>query len=252
MLKIIPIPFATDNYAYLLQSADKVAIVDAGSTLPIQETLQKYNLIPNMLFCTHYHSDHIAGNRKLQEQFPNLKIYAHKNAKEKIPEQTHFLQENDEVMLGKYSLQILETFGHTQSCISLYEKKEKILFSGDCLFLAGCGRILGGSIKQMYNSFEKLKKLDTATKIYFGHNYSVNNLKFAKTLEPSNIFITERIKTESQKTISASSTLQAELKSNPFMRLQKKEIQQSVEKQLGKVSSSLDLFTKIRYLKDTF
>ena len=252
MLQITTIPYANDNYAYLLQSAGKVAIVDAGNFLAVQTTLQKFSLTLDMILCTHHHADHIAGNSELKKQFPQLKIYAHKNATRKTPEQTHFLKEGDKIILGDACLEVIENFGHTQSCISFLERQENILFSGDCLFLAGCGRIFEGTIEQMYQSFEKLKKLDKQLKIYFGHNYSINNLKFAQNLEPSNKLLDQRIKMEKKKSISPPTSLQEELTSNPFMRLQEGEIKYSVTQTLGEVTSSFDLFQKIRYLKDRF
>jgi hydroxyacylglutathione hydrolase len=252
MLSITPIPFAKDNYAYLLQNSGEVAILDAGDTEPIFYALQEQKQQVNMILSTHHHYDHIAGCKYFKKKFPSLQIYGHKNAKGKIPEQTHYLQEKDEIQIGGCSLQVLETFGHTQSCISFYEPKEKILFSGDCLFLAGCGRIFEGSIEQMYYSFEKIKKLDKNTKIYFGHNYSINNLNFALSLEPNNSFLQERIKIEQEKKISASTSLEAELASNPFLRLHSPEIQNSVKKKVGGFDNELDLFRKIRYLKDNF
>ena len=251
MFEIITVPFARDNYAYLLQSGKQVAILDAGESQPILHVLQQRGWTPDFVLCTHYHQDHVAGNIQLKQRFPSLKIYGHQNAKGKIPEQTHFLQENDEVVLGALKLQVIETFGHTQTCISFYEKNAKFLFSGDCLFLAGCGRLFDGSAEQMYFSFEKIKKLDPVTKIYFGHNLSANNLNFALTLEPSNRFIHRSIAQERNKNISSPTSLETELAINPFLRVDSEEIKQSVSKKIGASTTGyLDLFTKIRYLKD--
>ena len=132
-----------------------------------------------------------------------------------------------------------------------------ILFSGDCLFLAGCGRLLEGTAEQLYNSLDKVKALPPQTKVYFGHNYNLNNLKFALSVEPKNQKLVARYDAENkkQKNISAccQTTIQKELETNPFLRLNSKEISNSIAEKIGrKAENTLDLFTQLRYLKDKF
>ena len=259
MVEITPIAYNNDNYAYLLNcpKTGETALIDAGEKKPILDALQKKNVDLKKILCTHHHFDHIAAIPKIKADYPNLEVFAHKNTRGKIPEAKHFLEEGGSVEIGKTTLEVLESFGHTQSCISYYSKQENILFSGDCLFLAGCGRLLEGTAEQLYNSLDKVKALPPQTKVYFGHNYNLNNLKFALSVEPKNQKLVARYDAENkkQKNISAccQTTIQKELETNPFLRLNSKEISNSIAEKIGrKAENTLDLFTQLRYLKDKF
>jgi len=90
-----------------------------------------------------------------------------------------------------YILHVLEIPGHTLDHLAYYNNA--ILFSGDTLFSAGCGKVFEGTYEQMYNSLSKLSQLTDETKIYCGHEYTLNNLQFAKKVEPDNLDIDEKI-----------------------------------------------------------
>ena len=200
-MEITIIPYSNDNYAYLLSCSKtgETALVDAGEKKPILDALQKKNVDLKKILCTHHHFDHIAAVSDIKNHYSDAEVLASQNAKGKISEAKHFLKEGDIFSVGETSFEVLESFGHTQSCISYYSKQENILFSGDCLFLAGCGRLLEGTAEQLYNSLDKVKALPPQTKVYFGHNYNLNNLKFALSVEPKNQKLVARYDAESEK-----------------------------------------------------
>ncbi len=259
IMEVIPIPYNSDNYAYLLSCSKTghCALVDAGAKDPILNVLREKNINLKKILCTHHHFDHIAAVSDIKAHYPDIEVLGSQNAKGKIPELRHFLKEGDVFSVGETSFEVLESFGHTQSCISFYSKTEKILFSGDCLFLAGCGKLLEGNAEQLYHSLNKIKALPKQTKVYFGHNYNLNNLKFALTVEPNCQPLISRYNQESDKQINplacCQTTIQEELDTNPFLRLDAKEIELSVTKKTNtSCKNPLDLFTKLRHLKDQF
>lgn len=254
MLEVKVIPCLSDNYTYLVRCEEtkKTAAIDPGEAQPILNELKQTNWELNQILITHNHHDHIGGVVELFKNFPKIEIIG---AKAQAPNQTQFVIEGDKVLVGTSFFEVISCAGHTSKCINYYDAKNLILFSGDTLFLAGCGRLLGGTAEQLYTSFNKIKQLPTATKIYFGHNYSLKNLEFALSVEPNNSLAKKRyllIKQNKEK-FTAPTTIDAELSTNPFLRLDSKEIIQSVsDKTNSKINNALDLFTKLRQLKDSF
>ncbi|MCL4120183.1 UNVERIFIED_CONTAM: hypothetical protein GTU68_040927 [Idotea baltica] len=149
---------------------------------------------------------------------------------------------------------ILDIPGHTLGHIAYYEKTQGWLFSGDTLFSGGCGRVLEGSYEQMHQSLIQLTSLPKATKIYCAHEYTLNNLKFALTVDPENkdlqkyLVEVNHLRKNQQSTIP--STLSLELKINPFLRLKNIESKKlSVEQE---TISNQEIFTVLRQLKNVF
>ena len=155
-MEITIIPYSNDNYAYLLSCSKtgETALVDAGEKKPILDALQKKNVDLKKILCTHHHFDHIAAVSDIKNHYSDAEVLASQNAKGKISEAKHFLKEGDIFSVGETSFEVLESFGHTQSCISYYSKQENILFSGDCLFLAGCGSPSGNECPKCASHFE--------------------------------------------------------------------------------------------------
>ena len=119
--------------------------------------------------------------------------------------------------------------------------------SGDTVFGGGCGRLFEGSAKQMHDSFEKIKSLPSQTKVYFGHEYTVANLQFALTVDPENHDLKKRLEEAKLSEMTTPSTLNLELKTNPFFRVSDSELQKTIKMQ-GHTSD--EVFAKIRLLKD--
>ena len=158
-------------------------------------------------------------------------------------------------MIHDFSGRVLFVPGHTTGHVAYLFGNN--LFSGDTLFTAGCGRLFEGTAEQMHGSLIKLTALSDDTKVYCGHEYTENNLRFAATLEPKNHKLLSRfervqgLRTRGVSTVPA--TLEEEKQTNPFLRWDSKELQASLKSQAP--DSRLDpvsVFAKVRQLKDSF
>ena len=153
------------------------------------------------------------------------------------------------------NLNIMPIPGHTLDHIAFYN--EELLFCGDTLFAAGCGRVFEGTPAQMLNSLQFLKNLKPSTKIYCGHEYTVNNLRFALAVEPNNVTIQQRLKKNTemrtQNLPTLPSTLAEELVTNPFLRTDHSAVRQAVMKHCGRdLTDEVDVFTQLRAWKNNW
>ena len=165
MLEIIPITALKDNYIWVLKNKKNrhAVIVDPSEHEPVLKFIKTEGLIPIAILITHHHWDHVGGIAGLISEY-NLPVYAPK--KEMVKGSTNLVAEGDIVNLPELNLDIsvLDVPGHTAGAIAYYS--ERMLFSGDTLFTAGCGRLFEGSPEQMYRSLSKLKKLPDDTLVY--------------------------------------------------------------------------------------
>lgn len=238
MLEVTLVPVLSDNYAYIIQSGNDIAVIDPGDAKPIISILEEKNLKPSILINTHHHHDHIAGNEVIKNKY-NLKIIGPEKDRHRIPEIDQGLNEGDQLSFGDETTEIIETPGHTAGHICLWLPESKALFSGDTVFSMGCGRLFEGTPEQMFQSFEKIKKLPAETKIYCGHEYTQDNGTFCLSIQPDNQDLIDRM--EEVKTLreknrpTIPSTIELELKTNVFMQ-----------------AKSAEEFKKYRELKDNF
>ena len=253
-MHIIPIPAFNDNYLWLLHDDQFAAAVDPGDATPILQILKQKKLTLTHILVTHHHMDHVGGIRTLKAHFPNVIVYGPNCGR--ISCIDHAMTESDQIdlhTLGKY--QVIEVPGHTSSHLAYFG--EQSLFIGDTVFAAGCGRLFEGTPKQMVNSFEKIKKLPVDTKIYCAHEYTLSNLKFARTVDPNNEALKEReiqcLQMRKQGLPTVPFTLAEELQCSPFFRYDALEIQKAASQKAGKnINTSVETFTVIRSWKDSF
>lgn len=174
---------------------------------------------------THEHFDHTGGNAALVKA-TGAKVLAHRNAKDSIPGLDRGLAAGDVIKVGRtVEMLALDTPGHTMCHICLLSKTdEPSLFCGDTLFNAGAGNCHhGGHPEQLYHTFaSQLATLDDSTRIYPGHDYINNNLKFTLDREPDNTRASELLETIRQQDPEHAlvSTLALEKEINTFFRLQ--------------------------------
>ena len=256
MLEIIPITALKDNYIWVLKNKKNrhAVIVDPSEHEPVLKFIKTEGLIPIAILITHHHWDHVGGIAGLISEY-NLPVYAPK--KEMVKGSTNLVAEGDIVNLRDLNLDIsvLDVPGHTAGAIAYYS--ERMLFSGDTLFTAGCGRLFEGSPEQMYRSLSKLKKLPVDTLVYCGHEYTVSNLQFAASVEKNNKIIQKRLNTAKQSrkqnlpTVPA--TLKIEKQTNPFLRCEEKSVVDAASLREGKkLADSIEVFATIRRWKDSF
>jgi hydroxyacylglutathione hydrolase len=232
------LPILTDNYTYILKGNNsEIGIVDPGEAPPVIEFLDKNNLKPSIIFNTHHHGDHIAGNNEIIKRYRcNLAAPA---IEPRIKHVDIRLAEGTIFSFGDEDIHIFETPGQTSGHICLYFPKSRVLFSGDTLFSMGCGRLFEGTPAIMWDSLQKLIKLPDETRIYCGHEYTINNGKFCAHIEPENADIKKRmiavetLRAESRPSLP--STIGLEKKTNVFLR-----------------AGSSEKFGELRALKDLF
>lgn len=220
-----------DNYIWMIVSADNqsAVVVDPGEAKPVMERLAQKKLNLTGILVTHHHWDHTNGIAELVEKYhcpvygPGLK--------------------DGEIYVDKLNLtlKVLEIPGHTLDQIAFYGMGS--VFTGDTLFCAGCGKIFEGTPAQMFESLQRLATLPDETKVYCGHEYTQNNIRFAKAVEPNNPNFELQTR--------APSTIRIEKLTNPFLRCHLPEVKASVEKQCGKaLSSPVEVFAELREWKN--
>ncbi len=246
-LEITPIPCLSDNYAYLLVSDGQVAVVDPSEAEPVLRVLEQRGLTPHMILNTHHHWDHVGGNKALLEQFPDVSVYGHESDAERIPGLTHGLQHEASFSFGKVSVRVLHNPGHTHGAITYV--MDQHAFTGDTLFGAGCGRVFEGTMPQMYESLNQvLGELPEDTLLYYGHEYTAANLRFAQAVEPHNKAMKHRAERPLER-----ATLKTEKDTNPFLRCHEPVVIQAAETQAGApLDTPAKVFGALRRWKDQF
>ncbi len=257
-MKIKIIPVLSDNYIFMLcdRATKTAAVVDPAIAPPVLKYLDQLDLELIAIFNTHHHSDHVGGNRKLIQKFPHVCVYGGAADQGRIPGQQVFLHEGDTVTFGNRTAQIFFVPGHTRAHIAYYfpplnPEESGELFCGDTLFAGGCGRLFEGNPSQMVNSLDKLRNLPDNTRIWCAHEYTLNNLKFALTVDRNNSQLQTRyeaVKTaRSQGMFTIPSTLSVEKQTNPFLRWDSPQLQA-----ITKMTEPARVFGRIRGMKDLF
>ena len=239
-MKVEIIPCLQDNYSYLIIDEDKheACVVDPSEAKPIINYLSGKNINLKYILNTHHHYDHIGGNTELKKKFGSVVLGFNGDAK-RIPEIDILLKDNEIWNSGNFKAKIIHIPGHTLGHICFYFFDENLLFTGDTLFSLGCGRIFEGTYEQMYDSLNKLKSLPKESKIYCGHEYTLNNSKFCLEHDSENSSLLKKIefikKQRNNNLPTIPSTLQDEIDCNIFLR-----------------ANDLKTFSKLRDLKDNF
>ena len=253
MAKITPIPAFSDNYIWMLQQDQHVAFVDPGEAHRALERIASDGLIPVAILITHHHGDHVGGVAQILQQYPDIAVYGPAN--ERIPHITHALKQDDRVELKELavSFKVLDVPGHTSGHIAYYG--DGALFCGDTLFACGCGRVFEGTKEQMEASLHKIASLPPDTLVYCAHEYTLDNIGFAKWVEPDNADLLQRdvddMARQEKGIPTVPSTLDMELKTNPFLRYKQPVVIQAAEKYAGKkLTTDAEVFGAIREWKD--
>ena len=256
MITIEPISAFTDNYIWLITSGKNAFAVDPGDAAPLISVLEKRKLNLKGILITHHHYDHSGGILDLLNRY-NTKIYGPHGGH--IKGITHTLKNNQVLDLLGYSFKALCVPGHTDDQIAYYSNTtdNPILFSGDTLFAAGCGRIFEGTAEQMHKSLQKFSKLPLKTLVYCGHEYTLSNLKFASKVEPLNKKIQSRLKVISKlrdnNIVTLPTSILEELETNPFMRCNKINVIKAAENYSAKQDlHEFEVLGAIRAWKDNF
>ena len=239
-MKIKIIPCLKDNYSYLIidEKKNTACVIDPSESEPIIRYLENNKIDLKFILNTHHHYDHVGGNQKLKKKY-NSKIIGFQEDKDRIPGIDILV--NDQEIWGNenFVAKIIHIPGHTLGHICFYFFNNKLVFTGDTLFSLGCGRIFEGTNLQMYESLKKIKELPKDTKVFCGHEYTLNNSEFCLIHDQNNDNLKNKIKEIKKKVQNnlptVPSTIKEELDCNIFLR-----------------SKNVESFSKLRDLKDNF
>ena len=239
-MKIKIIPCLKDNYSYLIIDEENniACVVDPSEADPIIKYLENTQIKLKFILNTHHHYDHVGGNQRLKEKY-GASIVGYEGDKERIPGIDILVNDQQTWIYKNFEAKIIHIPGHTLGHICFYFHKNESVFTGDTLFSLGCGRIFEGTYKQMFDSLMKLKELPKSTKVFCGHEYTLQNSKFCIVHDENNENLKAKsndIKIKLKAGLSTiPSTIKEELECNIFLR-----------------SSNLETFSKLRDLKDNF
>ncbi|WP_136477347.1 hydroxyacylglutathione hydrolase [Pseudomonas sp. DG56-2] len=259
MIQIDALPAFTDNYIWLLQDSanQHCAVVDPGDAAPVLAWLERH---PGWrltdILVTHHHHDHVGGVEQLK-QTTGARVCG--PAQERIPGRDLALDDHASVRVLGLDLQIIAVPGHTLGHIAYYcdSTATPLLFCGDTLFAAGCGRLFEGTPEQMHHSLQRLAALPAQTLVYCTHEYTLSNLRFAKAVEPENPHIAQRFtdvtELRAHDRITLPSTLALEKLTNPFLRTTETSVKEKLDERSTLINPTPSaVFAGLRAWKDKF
>lgn len=251
-----PIPAFTDNYIWALHNGQQAWVVDPGDAAPVQAWLAEQGLALAGILLTHHHADHTGGVDALRQ---STGAPVHGPAYEVLPEPVERLSAGQSVSVLGHRFDVLEVPGHTAGHIAYFCTNwngAPLLFCGDTLFSAGCGRLFEGTPAQMLDSLDRLAALPANTRVCCTHEYTLSNLRFALAVEPDNAALQahaahcQQLRANGQPTLP--STLALERAINPFLRSREPAVIQAIQQQAPETTEPVALFAALRRWKDGF
>ncbi|EWH01216.1 hydroxyacylglutathione hydrolase [Halomonas sp. BC04] len=255
MLSVTPIPAFGDNYIWLMRqdTSPDVCIVDPGDAAPVIKTLERDQLNLTCVLITHHHHDHVGGLAELIERYSPHVIGPHNPQIAGIDER---VGEGDTCRVMGRLFDVMEVPGHTLDHIAFFTAGiPPLLFCGDTLFSAGCGRLFEGTPEQMHNSLQAIAKLPDDTLVFAAHEYTQANLAFASAADPNNpevataLHETQRARALDRPTLP--SNLGREKRINPFLRCADPAVRAAAS-QHGDTDTDQATFATLRAWKDNF
>ena len=244
----------SDNFGVLLHdpATGATASIDAPEEGPILDALQRRGWTLTHILTTHHHGDHVEANLALKARFGVTIIGPAKEASG-IPGLDKAVDEGDRFDFAGHPVEVIRTPGHTAGHICYHFPQDRLLLAADTLFALGCGRLFEGTAADMWASLSKLAALPDDTSVYFGHEYTLSNARFAITVDPQNDALKKRVAEiealRSAGGFTAPTTIGLEKATNPFLRAGDAAIRQT----LGMPSASdAEVFGEIRRRKDNF
>ena len=216
------IPVLTDNYIHVLHREDtgETTVIDPAEADPVLEFLAEKKWSLNQVVITHHHSDHIGGVPELKAA-TGCRVIGSFLDRHRLPPLDLEVKDGDVISFCGADFEVWHLPGHTSGHIAMVSRTENIVFSGDVLFGAGCGRVFEGTFEEMFASLQRFKTLDATTKIFCTHEYTLRNLEFAVTQMPTNVALNERTVRAKNLRMQGLPTvpliLAEECKTNPFL-----------------------------------
>ncbi|KAF7988698.1 hypothetical protein HCN44_001271 [Aphidius gifuensis] len=249
------LPALGDNFMYLIvdNKTKEAAIVDPVDPELVASAVNESGVNLTKVLTTHHHWDHAGGNKIISEMFKNIEIIG---GDSRIEAGNHIVQQGDTFDIGNLKVECLATPCHTTGhiCYNVTSDQDDApaVFTGDTLFIGGCGRFFEGTAQQMYTALvEKLGSLPDKTKVYCGHEYTCKNLQFGLAVEPNNENIMNKftwaMSEREKKLPTVPSTIGDEKMINPFMRVHEKSVQSHTH-----TSDPIETMASLRKEKDNF
>lgn len=243
-----------DNYIWVIrEKSGHAVIVDPGDAGPVIDYLEKETLIPRAILITHKHGDHVGGIALLKQRYPDIIVYG--PIGEPIAGLDIMLSDGQQVVITgmDYRPYVMAVPGHTEGHIAYYTAGT--LFCGDTLFACGCGRVFSGTMSQLYQSLTRISQLPLDTQLFCAHEYTLDNIGFAKWVEPHNKALLAREQQATEMRASGLSTvpssLALEVATNPFLRVGEDDVIQAAQQHVGRIlKDGREVFQVLRTWKD--
>jgi hydroxyacylglutathione hydrolase len=222
MLEIIPVPVLRDNYVWLVHDSDsaETVAVDPSVADPVLEAAAGRGWRITQVWNTHWHPDHTGGNDAIREA-TGCRITGPAEA-EKVSKMDRVVAGGDLARIGEVEAELIDIPAHTAGHVAFHLPAAQSAFVGDTLFAMGCGRLFEGDARQMYESLQLLAALPEETRIYCGHEYTLDNGRFALTVEPDNPALVHRVEAvrvaRERGEVTLPTTIALERTTNPFIR----------------------------------
>ncbi len=254
-LEIVTVPCLADNYAFLAHDSTtkQTAVIDVPDATPILTAAENRGWAIDYILITHHHADHVSGVAGVLRTYPNAQVVGARDDAERLPPLDLAVAEADMISIGNEQGTVIDVSGHTIGHIAYHFATSSVVFTADSLMAMGCGRVFEGTMRQMWESLNKLAKLPSDTLVCSGHEYALANARFALTVDPENDRLKDRAtqieKMRERSEATVPSMLSNELLTNPFLRA----TDPSIQAQLGMIgANAAEVFAEIRRQKDRF
>lgn len=257
-MNLVALPAFTDNYVWTLHDGTRAVVVDPGDASPVEAALDAQGLELQAILVTHHHADHTGGVERLRRRLRGP-VFA--PAREDIPGSCIPVTQGEELEFLGLRCEVIDVPGHTAGHVAYYiahpgDGQPPLLFCGDTLFSAGCGRLFEGTPVQMVDSLNRLGTLPGDTRVCCTHEYTLSNLRFAQAVEPDNASVASHLQQcEARRQAgepTLPSTIELERRINPFLRCRMPQVAQAAVREGAKDDGEVAVFAALREWKNRF